>query len=64
VMLFSVHPPSQTVGWLISLTLLTAVACDLLLIPVLIRWLIKDKPTHKQLETAAQPVSPAESVLP
>lgn len=64
VMLFSVHPPSQTVGWLISLTLLTAVACDLLLIPVLIRWLIKDKPTNKQLETATQPVSPAESVLP
>ncbi len=37
VMLFSVHPPSQTVGWLISLTLLTAVVCDLLLIPILIR---------------------------
>ncbi|HMO37895.1 MAG TPA: MMPL family transporter [Saprospiraceae bacterium] len=64
VMLFSVHPPSQTVGWLISLTLLTAVACDLLLIPVLIRWLIKDKPTNKQVETAMQPISPAESVLP
>lgn len=42
VMLFSVHPPSVTVGWLISLTLLTAVVCDLLLIPVLIRWLIRD----------------------
>lgn len=42
VMLFSIHPPSVTIGWLISLTLLTAVACDLLLIPVLIRWLIKD----------------------
>ncbi len=42
VMLFSVHPPSVTVGWLISLTLLTAVVCDLLLIPVLIRWLLRD----------------------
>lgn len=42
VMLFSIHPPSVTVGWLISLTLLTAVACDLFLIPVLIRWLLRD----------------------
>jgi len=42
VMLFSIHPPSVTVGWLISLTLLTAVACDLFLIPVLIRWLLRN----------------------
>ncbi len=42
VMLFSVHPPSVTVGWLISLTLATALVCDLLLLPVLIRWLLKD----------------------
>ena len=44
VMLFSVHPPSVTIGLLISLTLLSAVAADLLLLPLLIRWLIKDKP--------------------
>lgn len=42
VMLFSSHPPSVTIGLLISLTLLSAVASDLLLLPLLIRWLIKD----------------------
>jgi predicted RND superfamily exporter protein len=42
VMLFSVHPPSVTIGLLISLTLLSAVLADLLLIPMLIRWLMKD----------------------
>jgi len=42
VMLFSVHPPSVTIGLLISLTLLSAVVADLLLLPLLIRWLIKD----------------------
>ncbi|MEL6973756.1 MAG: hypothetical protein AAFO02_26650, partial [Bacteroidota bacterium] len=44
VMLFSIHPPSVTIGLLISLTLLSAVAADLLLLPLLIRWLIKDEP--------------------
>lgn len=39
VMLFSIHPPSVTIGLLISLTLLSAVVSDLLLIPLLIRWL-------------------------
>lgn len=39
VMLFSIHPPSVTIGLLISLTLLSAVLSDLLLIPLLIRWL-------------------------
>lgn len=62
VMLFSVHPPSQTVGWLISLTLLTAVVCDLFLIPVLIRWLIKDKP-GKIDENPVYPANPVERVL-
>ena len=37
VMLFSVHPPSVTVGLLISVTLASAVIADLLLIPVLLR---------------------------
>lgn len=41
VMLFSIHPPSVTIGLLISLTLLSAVVSDLLLIPLLIRWLYK-----------------------
>lgn len=42
IMLFSVHPPSVTVGLLISLTLFTALVADLMLIPILIRWLIKE----------------------
>jgi predicted RND superfamily exporter protein len=45
VMLFSIHPPSVVVGLLISLTLVSALISDLLLIPVLIRWIMpKDKP--------------------
>jgi predicted RND superfamily exporter protein len=43
VMLFSSHPPSVTIGLLISLTLVSAVAADLLLLPILIRWLIKEE---------------------
>lgn len=43
VMLFSVHPPSVIVGTLISSTLVSALVADLLLIPVLVRWLIKEK---------------------
>lgn len=39
VMLFSVNPPSVTIGLLISLTLASAVMSDLLLIPLLLRWL-------------------------
>lgn len=39
VMLFSIHPPSVTIGLLISLTLASAVVSDLLLIPLLLRWL-------------------------
>lgn len=42
VMLFSIHPPSVIIGLLISLTLFSALFSDLLFIPVLIRWLIKD----------------------
>jgi predicted RND superfamily exporter protein len=43
VMLFSIHPPSVTVGLLISATLFSALFSDLLLIPPLIRWMMKDK---------------------
>ena len=39
VMLFSINPPSVTIGLLISLTLASAVVSDLLLIPLLLRWL-------------------------
>ena len=42
VMLFSINPPSVTVGLLISFTLLSALLADLLLLPLLIRWLDKD----------------------
>ncbi|MCO6479877.1 MAG: MMPL family transporter [Phaeodactylibacter sp.] len=41
VMLFSIHPPSVTIGLLISLTLFSALISDLALIPVLIRWMMK-----------------------
>ena len=43
IMLFSIHPPSVTIGLLISITLLSALFSDLLLIPVMIRWLIPQK---------------------
>ncbi len=39
VLLFSIHPPSVTIGLLISVTLVSALVGDLLLIPPLIRWL-------------------------
>ncbi len=42
VMLFSIHPPSVTIGLLISLTLISALLADLLAIPLLIRWLMKE----------------------
>ncbi|GJM31507.1 MAG: transporter [Saprospiraceae bacterium] len=41
VMLFSIHPPSVTIGLLISATLISALISDLLLIPILMRWLLK-----------------------
>jgi len=40
VMLFSINPPSVTVGLMISVTLFTALVSDLLIIPVLIRRLL------------------------
>ena len=44
VMLFSIHPPSVTIGLLISLTLFSALIADLTLIPVMIRKFLKEKP--------------------
>lgn len=41
VMLFSIHPPSVTIGLLISLTLFSALIGDFLLIPLLIRLMMK-----------------------
>ncbi|WP_273567320.1 efflux RND transporter permease subunit [Maribacter halichondriae] len=42
VLLFSIYRPSVIIGLLISATLLTALALDLLLLPVLIRKILKD----------------------
>ena len=42
VMLFSNHPPSVTVGMLISVTLFAALICDLFLLPVLMRWVLRE----------------------
>ncbi len=42
VLLFSIHPPSITVGILISVTLVSALIGDLFLIPVLIRTFLDD----------------------
>jgi hypothetical protein len=41
VMLFSIHPPSVTIGLLISLTLFSALIADLTVIPVMIRKMMK-----------------------
>lgn len=45
ILLFSASPPNVTVGLLISLTLLTAVVCDLMLLPILIRYLMPERTT-------------------
>ena len=42
IMLFSSNPPTQTVGWLISVTLFAALLCDVLLLPVLMRKWLKE----------------------
>lgn len=42
VMIFSIHPPSVTVGKLIAVTLITALASDLFINPLLLRWWIKE----------------------
>lgn len=43
VMLFSIHQPSITIGLIISVTLVTALILDLLLLPVLIRKMLKEE---------------------
>jgi uncharacterized protein len=43
IMLFSNYPPSVNVGVLTAFTLLSAMSCDLYLLPVLIRYFYKDK---------------------
>lgn len=52
VMLFSIHPPSVTIGLLISATLLSALVCDLLLLPPLLRWLAPEKTPKQEISTA------------
>jgi predicted RND superfamily exporter protein len=51
VMLFSIHPPSLVVGLLVSITLAGALFCDLFLVPILVRWLIKDKVVESEPDT-------------
>jgi predicted RND superfamily exporter protein len=41
IMLFSNNPPSVNIGVLISITLVSAVACDLFLLPILLRRFMK-----------------------
>ncbi len=41
VLLFSINPPSVTIGIIISVTLASALFSDLFTIPVLIRWFLK-----------------------
>ena len=43
VMIFSIYPPSVTIGKLIAVTLITALMSDLFINPMLLRWWIKDK---------------------
>jgi uncharacterized protein len=43
VMIFSIYPPSVTIGKLIAVTLITALLSDLFINPLLLRWWIKDK---------------------
>ncbi|MCP4443221.1 MAG: MMPL family transporter [Aureispira sp.] len=38
LLIFSSNPPAVTIGLLISSTLVTALVCDLLIIPVMLRW--------------------------
>jgi len=57
VMLFSIHPPSVTIGLLISVTVVSALLSDLLVIPLFIRWMIKDPPAS---EAEKQQVEPSE----
>lgn len=42
ILLFSVNPPSFTIGLLSSVTLFAGLFCDLFLLPVLVRALVKD----------------------
>ena len=57
VMIFSIHPPSVTVGKLIAVTLVSALMSDLFINPILIRWWIKDlkrKEAEKMAEAEAE----------
>jgi predicted RND superfamily exporter protein len=56
VMLFSIHPPSVTIGLLISLTLFSALIADLTLIPLMIRWWMKDDPSEVEKDDSTTPV--------
>jgi uncharacterized protein len=49
VMIFSIYPPSVTIGKLIAVTLITALLSDLFINPLLLRWWIKDKKKGDQV---------------
>ncbi len=57
VMLFSIHPPSVTIGLLISLTLFSALISDLTLIPVMIRWMMKEEQQVEKVEERVEEVA-------
>lgn len=51
-LLGSSFPPTLTIGLLLSLTLIVALLADFLLLPVSIRWLLKEKNTPTQASEA------------
>ncbi|MCB0566378.1 MAG: MMPL family transporter [Phaeodactylibacter sp.] len=57
VMLFSIHPPSVTIGLLISLTLFSALISDLALVPLLIRWMMKEEGEVEKVEGELEEVA-------
>ncbi len=54
VLLFSVHPPSKSIGTLIGITLVTALLSDLFVIPLMIRLLINDERKNLSKENSNQ----------
>ncbi len=56
VMIFSIHPPSRTVGKLIAVTLVTALMSDLFINPILLRLWIKDKKKGVEIKKEEAPV--------
>jgi predicted RND superfamily exporter protein len=49
-MAFSAFPPTYTIGLLLSLTLGVALVADFMLLPVLLRWLIRDRDPASEID--------------